>query len=95
MTTSFDTIDTDQLNAITGGNAHDLGAGIGFAGGVAVTEALRFVPGWSERRFTPIVGPKINAFADKLGDGTTKRFLTGVGDGATAAPTWLRQREGH
>lgn len=94
----FETLEASQLVDVQGGNAFHAGKRFGFDAGVLVTKALKHVSGWNEqvpgapagfeKRHESVAGPKISAFADKLMPGPIKRFFTGAGYGATAAPRW-------
>ncbi len=89
----------DDVSAVRGGTMlYDAGKRFGFGAGVAVTGALRFVPGWNDpvagrgdgfqKRHEPVVGPKIAGYANGLAPGAWKDFVTGVGAGASEAPQW-------
>jgi hypothetical protein len=102
MSQPIQTIDTDHLTHVTGGNAlNTVGQGVGFGAGVAVTGALSLVPGWNkqvpgqpegfEKRHESVVGPKVANYANGLAPGPWKDFTSGVGAGATAAPGWSFQ----
>ena len=93
------TIDPGELDAVHGGSMlNNVGQGLGFGAGVAVTGALAFVPGWNqqvpgkppgfERRHEAVVGPRIASYADRQPAGAWRDFTSGVGAGATAAPGW-------
>lgn len=93
----FETI--TNVDHVTGGFfTRGSGFRTGFRLGVGVTEALgwsksysRHVPGMPpgfEVRHIPVVGPNIAAWASKMSPGRIKQYFTGMGDGATVAPTW-------
>ncbi len=92
------TLDSLALATVTGGSLHSAGESTGFGLGVGVTHALRLVPGWNkqlpdkppgfQKRHLPVAGPWITGKANKLSPGPAKEFLSGMGEGATAAPQW-------
>ena len=99
MTAMFEQIDREQLHEIQGGNGMQrFGENVGFGAGVAVTAALRYVPGWNtqvpgqapgfQRRHEAVVGPQISSYSDRQPAGAWRDFTAGVGAGATAAPGW-------
>lgn len=95
-------ISIEELATVCGGGmAQSAGEAVGFGAGVAVTGALRAVPGWNaqvpgappgfEKRHESVVGPAVTNYANGLAPGAWKDFTSGVGAGATAAPGWSFQ----